>query len=115
MRLKELAEDFPKYKKQIEQRISRMKDLMIPFQRKHYYTPKMKGSYSIKAILPALVPDLSYDDLEISNGGSASRAFESLYFERDEKRKKEIREQLIKYCGMDTKAMVALIQHLLKI
>lgn len=105
-RLKELAEAFPKYKKQIEQRISRMKDLMIPFQKKHYYTPEMKGSYSIKAVLPALVPELSYDDLEIANGGTASRAFESLYFEKDDKRKKEIREQLIKYCGMDTMAMV---------
>jgi hypothetical protein len=109
-RLKELAEDFPKFKKQIEQRISRIKDLMTPFQKKHYYAPEMKGSYSIKAVLPALVPDLSYDDLEIADGGTASRAFESLYFEKDEKKKKGIREQLIKYCGMDTMAMVRIYE-----
>lgn len=114
-RLKELAEDFPKYKKQIEQRISRIKDLMIPFQKKYYYVPAMKGSYSIKAILPALVPSLSYDDLEIADGGTASRAFESLYFEKDNKKIKEIREQLIKYCGMDTMAMVRICEALRKV
>lgn len=113
-RLKELAEDFPKFSRQIEQRISRKKDLMIPFQRKYYYVPEMKGSYSIKAVLPALVPELSYDDLEIADGGTASRAFESLYFEKDEKRKKEIRAQLIKYCGMDTIAMVRIWEKLNK-
>lgn len=111
-RLKELAEDFPSYKKQIENRLSRIKDLMLPFQKKYYYVPEMRGSYSIKAVLPALVSDLSYDDLEIADGGTASRAFESLYFEKDEKRKKEIKEQLIKYCGMDTMAMVKIYYHL---
>ena len=42
---------------------------MIPFQQKWYYTPKMKGSYSIKYVLPALAPDLSYNDLDIKEGG----------------------------------------------
>jgi len=107
--LGELAEYFPKYKKQIDNRLSRMKDLMEMFQKKHYYSPEMKGSYSIKAVLPALVPEMSYDDLEIADGGTASKAFESLYFEQDEKRKKEIREQLIKYCEMDTMAMVRIL------
>ncbi|RKY95435.1 MAG: DUF2779 domain-containing protein, partial [Ignavibacteriae bacterium] len=64
-RLKEIANDFPKYAEQIEERISRIKDLMIPFRQKHYYSPEMKGSYSIKSVLPALVPELSYDELEI--------------------------------------------------
>lgn len=114
-RLKELAEDFTKYKKQIENRLARIKDLMMPFQKKQYYTPEMKGSYSIKAVLPALVPDLSYDDLEIADGGTASRAFESLYFEEDNKKIKEIREQLINYCGMDTMAMVRIWEFLISI
>ena len=45
-----------------------LKDLMIPFQLKWYYTPEMRGSYSIKFVLPALVPELSYNDLEIKEG-----------------------------------------------
>jgi hypothetical protein len=108
-RLGELAEDFPEYSNQIEKRKSRLKDLMFPFRHKHYYTPSMKGCHSLKAVLPALVPDLSYDELEIADGANASRAFESLYFEKDEIRKKEIREQLLKYCGMDTMAMVRIL------
>ncbi len=62
-RLKEIAKDFPDYAEQVEERISRIKDLMIPFRQKYYYSPEMKGSYSIKAVLPALVPELSYDEL----------------------------------------------------
>lgn len=109
-RLREMAENFPEYGKQIENLHSRMQDLMIPFQKKHYYTPEMKGSYSIKAVLPALVPDLSYNSLEISDGGTASRAFESLYYENDEQRINEIRNQLLKYCEMDTLAMVRIFE-----
>ena len=44
LRLKEMAEAFPKYKKEIEERISRVKDLMLPFQKKSYYTYKMQSS-----------------------------------------------------------------------
>jgi len=61
-------------------------------------------------VLPALVSDLSYSDLEIADGGTASRAFESLYVEEDENKIKEIREQLIRYCGTDTLAMVRIYE-----
>ena len=43
---------------------------MMPFQKKWYYTHEMKGSYSIKFVLPALVPELSYDELEIKEVGT---------------------------------------------
>ena len=55
--------------------MNRLKDLMIPFQQKWYYTPEMRGSYSIKYVLPALVPELSYNDLDIKEGGTASNTF----------------------------------------
>jgi hypothetical protein len=58
-RLKEIARDFPEYREQIEEMLKRIVDLMVPFRRKHLYTPEMNGSYSLKAVLPALVPDLS--------------------------------------------------------
>ncbi len=54
-RLNEIARDYPEYANEIEKLISRIKDLMIPFQKKYYYAPDLKGSYSIKAVLPALV------------------------------------------------------------
>ena len=112
LRLKEIAEAFPKYKKEIEERISRVKDLMIPFQKKYYYTNDMQGSYSIKYVLPALVPELSYENLEINEGGLASIAFESLYYETDMIKISETRNNLLKYCKLDTLAMVKILEKL---
>jgi hypothetical protein len=83
---------------------------MAPFQKKYYYTYKMQGSYSIKYVLPALIPELSYENLEINEGGLASVAFESLYFETDLMRIADIRKNLLEYCKMDTFAMVKLLE-----
>lgn len=112
LRLKEVAEAFPKYKTEIEERINRVKDLMMPFQKKYYYTHKMQGSHSIKYVLPALIPELSYENLEINEGGLASTAYESLYSETDLIRIAEIRNNLLEYCKMDTFAMVKLLEKL---
>lgn len=111
-RLKEIALAFPKYKKETEERMSRIKDLMFPFQKKLYYTNEMQGSYSIKYVLPALVPELSYENLKINEGGLASIAFESLYYETDFIRIDEIRKNLLEYCKLDTYAMVKLLEKL---
>jgi len=111
-RLDEIARDFPEYTGEIEKLISRIKDLMIPFQKKYYYSPEMKGSYSIKAVLPALVPELSYDELEINEGGLASIAYESLQTETDLMFIAEIKEQLIEYCKLDTLGMVRILESL---
>jgi hypothetical protein len=82
---------------------------MIPFQKRYYYLPEMKGSYSIKYVLPALVPEMNYDKLEIQEGGSASIAFESLYYENDLFKTQQIRKNLLEYCKMDTVAMVEVL------
>jgi hypothetical protein len=111
-RLKEIARDFPKYADEIEKFILRIKDLMIPFQKKYYYTPEMKGSYSIKAVLPSLVPELSYENLEINEGGLASIAYESLQTETDLMFIAEIKQQLLAYCKMDTLGMVRILEKL---
>jgi len=111
-RLKEIARDFPEHSDEIEKFILRIKDLMIPFQRKYYYAPEMKGSYSIKAVLPSLVPELSYDELEINEGGLASITFESLQTEADMMIIAETREQLLEYCKLDTLAMVKILEKL---
>ena len=112
LRLKEIAEAFPKFKKEIEERITRVKDLMLPFQKKYYYTYKMQGSYSIKYVLPALIPELSYKNLEINEGGLASIAFESLFYETDLMRIADTRTNLLEYCKLDTYAMVKLLEKL---
>ena len=111
-RLKEIARDFPEYAKEIDNLIVRIKDLMIPFQRKYYYAPEMKGSYSIKAVLPAVVPELSYDDLEINEGGLASIAYESLQTVADLMFIAEIKQQLLEYCKLDTLGMVRILEKL---
>ena len=108
-RLRELMNIFPKYKVPLQGIIDRMKDLMIPFKEKWYYTPSMKGSYSIKNVLPALVPSLSYNHLEINNGGLASVSFSTIHTISNKDRVNFIRQNLLEYCKMDTLAMVKIL------
>ena len=110
--LKQLAIAFPKYEREIEERISRVADLMIPFQKRWYYVPAMNGSYSIKAVLPSIIPEMSYDHLEIGDGGTASAAFMSLYRNTNQEEVNKIRIALLEYCKLDTYAMVKLLEHL---
>jgi hypothetical protein len=91
-----------------------IKDLMTPFQSKDYYVPKMRGSYSIKNVLPALVPEMekAYKALDlVHNGGEAMNAFASLGTLSDEE-KIAYRNALLEYCKLDTLAMVKILQKL---
>jgi len=93
-------------------------DLMIPFQKKWYYCRAMQGSYSIKYVLPALFPDdptLDYHNLEgVHNGGEASEAFAKMATMNDDKIE-VMRGHLLKYCGLDTYAMVKVWEKLKEI
>ena len=111
-KLNDLREVFPQYSRELREIVNRLKDLMIPFQQKWYYTPEMKGSYSIKLVLPALVPELSYNDLEIKEGGTASNIFLSMVNGTFEGDAEETRRQLLEYCEMDTFAMVKILDTL---
>ena len=111
-RLNEIARDLPEYENDIIDLNDRILDLMIPFQKKWYYSAEMKGSYSIKAVLPALVPELKYENLEIKDGASASMAFEGLLEETDMMRAEEVRCNLLEYCRLDTLAMVEILNKL---
>ena len=111
-RLKELIRDFPQYMVALEGIRSRMVDLAVPFQQKLYYSPEMRGSYSIKKVLPALIPDKAYSELEIQDGGAASLAFLQMVqgqFEGDEN---QTRTALLKYCERDTEAMLWILEKL---
>jgi hypothetical protein len=109
-RLNELAANFPQYLGPVGKINARMKDLMVLFQQRHYYAPEMKGSYSIKQVLPALVPGFNYNNLAIGDGGSASFAFMSLYSETDSEKIRATRENLLEYCKQDTLAMVEIVR-----
>ena len=106
-----LQDQFPAYEEALQNIIWRMKDLMLPFQQKMYYTPAMHGRYSIKNVLPALVPELSYDNLEIGNGGTASAIYKA-HFVHGKKLPDETKENLLAYCKMDTWAMVKILEKL---
>jgi hypothetical protein len=108
-RLAELARDFPQYQGDIKDLILRIIDLMIPFQKKYYYTPEMKGRYSIKYVLPALIRELNYKNMTIGHGRDAMNAYESLQYENDKKKTAETRKALLEYCKMDTLALVKLL------
>jgi len=89
-----------------------IKDLMVPFQQKHYLSPAMNGSYSIKYVLPALVPELAqaYKKLEkIQNGSQAMNAFAKMD-EMEDEEKEKLRTSLLEYCKLDTLAMVKILE-----
>jgi hypothetical protein len=109
-RLSELVTSFPEYKAQVGMINSRMKDIMVIFQQRQYYVPQMKGSYSIKQVLPAMVPGFSYENMPIGDGGSASMAFTSLFTEPNPEKIKTTRENLLEYCKLDTMAMVEILK-----
>ena len=108
-RNREIGKMYPDLKDEMARINANMVDLMIPFKDRNYYTKEMKGSYSIKYVLPALYPDdpeLDYINLDlIHNGGEASQAFLSLK-DKPPKEQKEIRQGLLEYCKLDTYAMV---------
>ncbi|MGZ4158897.1 MAG: DUF2779 domain-containing protein, partial [Bacteroidia bacterium] len=110
-----LKNDFPEYASQIDLRLKRMIDLAQPFQNRSYYHPAMKNSFSMKSLLPALVPDLSYSGLKISSGSIAMIAYENLQKETDMFKILEIRESLLEYCKLDTLAMVKVFEVLEKV
>ena len=110
-----LIEAFPQYILELSGIVGRLKDLMTPFQQKWYYTPEMKGSYSIKSVLPALIPELSYNDLEIKDGGTASNTFLSIVNGTFQGDLQVARKQLLEYCKLDTYAMVKILEKLTQI
>jgi len=81
--------------------------------RKHVYHPEFAGSYSIKNVLPALVPGMTYEGMEVGNGTDAGVAWEKLVRGGlDQPGRDKIKKALLDYCGQDTLAMVGLLEKL---
>ncbi len=114
-RLKELAGYFPNLAEHLLNIESNMKDLLVPFQSGYYYNKAMGGSFSIKSVLPALFPNdpaLDYHNLDqIHNGGEAMTIFPQIQYMNEED-KATARHNLLKYCELDTFAMVKLWEKL---
>lgn len=112
-RLKELAEDFPRYSKQLNDIRNRLVDLMVVIQKGVYY-PEFMGSFSIKKVAPAILGETaSYANLEIGDGVEAMLAFEKLITSSTDFNERQILiYRLHKYCKQDTLLMVKLHQFL---
>jgi hypothetical protein len=79
--------------------------------RNHVHHPRFAGSFSLKAVLPALVPEMTYEGTKVGNGTDAGLAWESLVrgnLDGAERLKTE--KALRKYCGQDTLALVRLVE-----
>jgi hypothetical protein len=86
---------------------------LLELIRSHYYHPSFRGSFSIKEVLPALINDLDYEDLEIREGGQAAVAFvQMMHEDTPVDRRMELRHALRAYCRRDTEAMVRLFHKL---
>lgn len=106
--IRQLAETFPEFKSAFKAIVKRLWDL-LPVIKSHYYHPAFDGSYSIKSVLPAVVPSLGYGDLTIQEGGQAAAEYYRMVFvETDWVERDSIREALFRYCARDTLAMVEL-------
>jgi hypothetical protein len=112
-RLEDLAVAFPARAAELEDVRRRLEDL-LPIVRAHVYHPDFAGSFSLKAVLPALVPGLGYDDLAIRNGGAAMAALARLMTEAEmaPEERARLRRDLLAYCERDTWAMVRLLARL---
>jgi len=109
-RLSELAAAFPRHSETITKIQSKLWDL-LPFMRDNIYHLEFRGSFSLKSVLPALIPDMSYDSLAVADGGEASIAFEKMINpESDDVMRAKLRNSLLEYCAQDTLAMVRLLE-----
>ena len=109
-----LGETFPAYKETINSIVERLWDLLWVLQ-EHYYHPDFQGSLSIKTVLPALVPHMAYDDLEVQNGAMASVVYRKMIFdESDLIERSRMAHNLLQYCARDTLGMLELRRVLLE-
>lgn len=117
-RIGELAETFKDLQRHLSAIEFSIKDLLDPFRQGYYYRKEIGGSFSIKSVLPAMFPNdpsLNYHNLEgVHNGGEAMSIYPKIK-DMTPKEQKIARHNLLKYCELDTFAMVKIWQELVKI
>ena len=112
-----MAKMHPEYAEFFESVNERVVDLAIPFQQNSFVDHRFLGSYSIKKVLPVLVPELSYKDLGINEGLAAQRKWMQAVLEEkfSDAERIQILDDLEKYCELDTLAMVEIYRFLKRI
>lgn len=107
--LTDLAHRLPHWRNEVDRLIATIRDLMVPFRNRSVYLWPQNGSYSIKAVLPAMVPELSYEGLPVADGAAASQAYLRLRATPDEAERETLRSHLLDYCHLDTWGMVRIV------
>jgi hypothetical protein len=108
--LRESGEFLPKLRKRLIALAGRIIDLMEPFKRRDIYHWRMNGSYSLKSVLPVLVPEMTYEHLEIRDGAMASEAYFTMENLADPAEQVRLRKALLEYCKQDTLGLVRLLE-----
>ena len=106
IRLNEFQRAFPQYQETLQKIIDRFADLAAPFINGLFYDIRMRGYYSLKVIQGIIDKDFSYKDLEIENGLEAVRIYRQLLTCDDPAQKETYYQELYKYCGLDSYAMI---------
>ena len=111
--IKALAARFEDLAPKLNRLADRVVDL-LPLVVAHYYHPAMRGSWSIKSVLPTIAPDLAYSNLgEVADGGGAQSAYlEAIHESTTQGRKMTLENALVAYCKRDTEAMIRVLHHL---
>ena len=112
--LRMLAEYAPEHAPALLAACEKVEDL-LPIVKNNLYHPDFRGSFSIKNVIPALLPEMSYDELEVADGETASAALEQLLCRPEELSDEQctaLRTQLCAYCIHDTAVMVELFRFL---
>lgn len=112
--LRDLANLFPDLAGEINERLENVRDLMVPFRKRDVYRWQMCGSYSIKEVLPAMVPELSYEGMVIADGMAAMQAYHDMCAMEPGEELDRLRAAMLEYCGLDTLAMVRILGELQK-
>jgi hypothetical protein len=114
--LRHASEAYPEYQSWVASLEERIIDLLTPFRGFLYYHPDQAGSASLKNVLPVMTKS-SYDDMEITDGSMASIEYYRVTFGENinEKERQRVRAALEKYCDLDTKGMIEILEELEKL
>ncbi len=113
--IKDLAEQLPKHRRALLATLDRLVDLH-KIIKDSYYHPEFRGSFSLKSVLPAIIPEMSYQSLAVQDGQEAGLEYMRMLDPKTPPEEKEqIKSDLLKYCGYDTLAMVRIREALLEL
>jgi len=112
----EIGEHLPEFADFMASINERMYDLMMVVKKGYYVDSRFGGSASIKKVLPVMCPELSYNDLAIHEGGTASASWATLTNSAIPiEQREQLRKDMLAYCELDTFAMVAIYRKFLEV